>query len=125
MPPSTADVPEQADTCVVVPTIREPGWLRAYAANAVSHGHEDRLWFCLVTEEFADVRAMRSLLAELEIRGRVFDGSDRAAWLAARGVESFGHLIPRKSHAQTSFGLLYLWDNPAFEFGLFLDPVAG
>lgn len=121
MSPSTADVPGQADTCVIVPTIREPGWLEAYAANAVAHGHEDRLWFCLVTEEFAEVEAMRSLLADLEIRGRVFDGSDRAAWLADRGVEDFGHLIPRKSHAQTSFGLLYLWDNPAFEFGLFLD----
>jgi hypothetical protein len=109
-----------ADTCVVAPTIREPGFVREYVANARAHGHADRLFFLLVTEEFCDTAGMERMLEELDVDGAVFDGPARERWFAGQGVDRFSHLIPEASHAQTSFGLLYLWAGD-FEYGVFLD----
>jgi hypothetical protein len=110
-----------ADVCVVVPTIREYECVRSYVDNARRHGFDpDRLFFVLVTEDFCDVDEMEAMLEEEGVAGAVFDGSRREEWLAARGVEDFSHLIPAASHAQTSFGLLYLWAGE-FEYGVFLD----
>ena len=110
----------QPDTCVVVPTIREPECVRDYVANARRHGHADRLFLCLVTEEFCDVEGMRAMLEDLDVAGAVFDGGDREEWYAEHDIEEYGHVVPAASHAETSFGLLYLWAND-FEYGFFLD----
>ena len=116
---STAN-PEGPDTCVVVPTIREHECVRDYVANAREYGHADRLFFVLVTEDFCDADAMREMLDDLDIAGAVFDESDRHDWYAEHGIEDYGHVVPAASHAQTSFGLLYLWAHD-FEFGVFID----
>ena len=109
------------DVCVVVPTIREYECVRSYVANARRHGFDlDRTFFVLVTEDFCDVDDMAAMLEEEGVDGAVFDGSRRESWLAARRVADFGHLIPEASHAQTSFGLLYLWAE-GFEYGVFID----
>ncbi|WP_246982477.1 alpha-1 4-glucan-protein synthase [Halorientalis marina] len=109
------------DTCVVVPTIREYECLRAYFENAREHGFDlDRLHVVLVTEDFCDTDAMQSMLDEEGVDGDVFDGAAREQWFAEQGVDEYGHLIPEASHAQTSFGLLYLWAND-FEYGFFID----
>ncbi|AUV82097.1 alpha-1 4-glucan-protein synthase [Salinigranum rubrum] len=109
------------EICVVVPTIREYECIRAYVENARSHGFEtDRLFFVLVTEDFCDSAAMREMLSDLGVDGEVFDGSRREAWFEAHDVSEFSHLVPAASHAQTSFGLLYLWAND-FEYGFFID----
>jgi len=110
-----------ADICVIVPTIREYECVREYVANARRHGFDtDRLHFVLVTEDFCDTAGMESMLAELDVSGDVFDGSAREAWFAEHEIEEYDHLIPEASHAQTSFGLLYLWAGE-FEYGLFID----
>ncbi|ELZ34512.1 hypothetical protein C474_02366 [Halogeometricum pallidum JCM 14848] len=110
------------DICVVVPTIREYECVRKYVANAREHGFDtDRLFFVLVTEDFCDADAMRAMLAEEGVDGAVFDGSDREAWFESRGVADYDHLVPAASHAQTSFGLLYLWAHDRFEYGVFID----
>ena len=109
------------DVCVVVPTIREYECVRAYVANARSHGFDtDRLFFVLVTEDFCDSQAMERMLRDLDVAGEVFDGSRREEWYAANGITEFSHLVPAASHAQTSFGLLYLWANE-FDYGVFID----
>ncbi|MFC6835874.1 alpha-1 4-glucan-protein synthase [Halomarina ordinaria] len=111
-----------ADTCVIVPTIREFECMRAYFENARAHGFDlDRLHVLFVTEDFCDVGAMRDLLAEEDVSGAVFDGSRREQWYAEHGIEAYSHLVPAASHAETSFGLLYLWANPEFEYGVFID----
>ena len=110
-----------ADVCVVVPTIREYDCLRAYFENARENGFDlDRLFIVLVTEDFCDADAMERMLAEEGVSGRAFDGSAREAWFEERGLADFGDIIPAASHAQTSFGLCYLWAND-FEYGVFLD----
>ena len=111
----------EADVCLVVPTIREYECLRSYTENARTHGFDlDRLHVVLVTEDFCDTDAMAAMLEEEGLDGRVFDGSARQEWFERQGIAEYSHLIPEASHAQTSFGLLYLWAHD-FEYGLFLD----
>jgi hypothetical protein len=109
------------DICVVVPTIREYECLRAYAANAREHGFDtDRLHVVLVTEDFCETAEMREMLDEEGLDGEVFDGTRREQWYREQGIEEYSHLVPAASHAETSFGLLYLWAND-FEYGVFID----
>ncbi|OYR72266.1 alpha-1 4-glucan-protein synthase, partial [Halorubrum sp. E3] len=113
---------ESGDICVIVPTIREYECLREYVANARDHGFDvSRLHFVLVTEDFCDVEEMRALLSDLDVSGEVFDGSRREEWYEANGVAEYGHVVPAASHAETSFGLLYMWADDSFEYGLFID----
>ena len=110
-----------ADCCVIVPTVREPECVRAYVANARAHGFDtDRLHFLLVTEECCDVRAMEAMLDEVDVDGAVVDGPRRDGWFEARGLAEYADLIPAASHAETSFGLLYLWAS-GFEYGFLVD----
>jgi len=109
------------DVCVVIPTIREHECVRSYVANARAHGFDtDRLHVVLVTEDFCETEAMERMLDEEGVSGEVFDGTRRAAWLDRHGAGEYAHLVPEASHAQTSFGLLYLWAND-FEYGVFID----
>jgi hypothetical protein len=111
----------QQDICVVVPTIREYDCVRAYVENTRTHGFDtDRLFFVLVTEDFCDSDAMAGMLSDLGVAGEVFDGSRREEWFADNGVDEYAHLVPAASHAQTSFGLLYLWAGD-FDYGVFID----
>ncbi|RBI64497.1 alpha-1 4-glucan-protein synthase [halophilic archaeon] len=111
----------EEDICVVVPTIREPECVRDYVGNARDHGFDvDRLHFVLVTESFCDTDAMEAMLDDLGVSGAVFDGPRRERWFDERGVAEYDHLVPEASHAQTSFGLLYLWADD-FEYGVFVD----
>src|SRR6056297_1449297 len=109
------------DVCLIVPTIREYECLRSYFENARTHGFDlDRLHVVLVTEDFCDTDEMRAMLDDEGVEGRVFDGTAREAWFAERGLDQYAHLVPEASHAQTSFGLLYMWEKD-FEYGLFID----
>jgi hypothetical protein len=110
-----------ADICVVVPTIREFECMRSYVVNAREHGFDtDRLHVLLVTEDFCETEAMSQMLADLDLAGGVFDGTAREEWYRRNGIAEFSHLVPEASHAETSFGLLYLWAND-FEYGVFID----
>jgi hypothetical protein len=110
------------DICVIVPTIREYECIRSYVENAEEHGFDtDRLFFLLVTEDFCETEAMAEMLSDLGVSGAVFDGSRRESWYDEQGIEDYGHVVPAASHAETSFGLLYMWDNPDFEYGIFID----
>ncbi|MFB6352473.1 MAG: alpha-1 4-glucan-protein synthase [Halobacteriales archaeon] len=109
------------DVCVVVPTVREYEACRAYVENAWANGFDvDRLEFVLVTEDHCDTDGMADMLDDLGVAGEVFDETRRNRWFAERGLADYADLIPRRSHAQTSFGLLYLWAN-GFAYGVFLD----
>jgi hypothetical protein len=109
------------DVCVVVPTIREYECMREYFQNARDHGFDlDRLFVVFVTEDFCDTDGMREMLDEEGVDGAVFDESARDDWFDDQNISEYRHLVPAASHAQTSFGLLYLWAND-FEYGVFID----
>jgi hypothetical protein len=110
------------DICVVVPTIRNHDAMRTYFDNARDHGFDlDRLYVVLVTEDFCNTASMQAMLDDEGVAGAVFDGRAREQWFEEQGLSEYTHLIPAKSHAQTSFGLLYLWANEQFEYGFFID----
>ncbi|MFC3957591.1 alpha-1 4-glucan-protein synthase [Halovivax cerinus] len=110
------------DICVIVPTIREYECVRSYVENARDHGFDvSRLHFLLVTEDFCETDEMQSMLDELSVSGEVFDGSRRDEWYESHGIEQYSHVVPAASHAETSFGLLYMWANEDFELGVFID----
>ncbi|CDK39579.1 alpha-1,4-glucan-protein synthase, UDP-forming [Halorubrum sp. AJ67] len=110
------------DICVIVPTIREYECLRAYVENAREHGFDlSRLHFVLVTEDFCDVDEMRAMFDELGVSGEVFDGTRREEWYEANDAAAYGHVVPAASHAETSFGLLYMWADESFDYGIFID----
>ncbi|OTF01563.1 alpha-1 4-glucan-protein synthase [Halorubrum sp. SD683] len=119
---ATAPSGDGSDICVIVPTIREYECLRAYVANAREHGFDvSRLHFVLVTEDFCETDEMRAMLDDLDVSGEVFDGSRREEWYEANGVAEYGHVVPAASHAETSFGLLYMWADESFDYGVFID----
>ncbi|MFP4590177.1 MAG: alpha-1 4-glucan-protein synthase [Halobacteriales archaeon] len=110
------------DVCVVVPTIRRPEVVRDYVANAWDHDFDaDRLFVLFVTEDDCDTETMAGLLDELDVAGAVADESFRRRWFETLDAGRFQELIPRRSHAQTSFGLAYLWADPSFRYGVMLD----
>jgi hypothetical protein len=110
------------DICVIIPTIREYECLRAYLENAREHGFDTaRLHVLLVTEDFCDTEAMAALLEEEGVSGEVFDERRRHDWYEQQGIAEYSDLIPAASHAQTSFGLLYMWANEQFDYGVFID----
>ena len=110
------------DICVVVPTIREYECMRAYFENARRHDFDlSRLHVVLVTEDFCDTDEMEAMLDEEGVSGEVFDGSRRQEWYEANDVAEYSHVVPAASHAETSFGLLYMWANERFEYGFFID----
>ena len=118
------------DCCVIVPTIRNFSFLRAYFANARQHGFDvARLHVVIVTEDFCDKTAMEAMLREQGVSGDVLNETDRVRWLRGLDLESYADLIPRRSHAETSFGLLYMWAHRRLAYGWFIDddtsPVQG
>ncbi|MFC7074570.1 alpha-1 4-glucan-protein synthase [Halovenus rubra] len=110
------------DICVIVPTIREYECIRAYVENARKHEFDlSRLHFVLVTEDFCETDEMETILNEEGVSGEVYDGSRREEFYEQHGIGEYSHIVPAASHAETSFGLIYMWAHPRFEYGVFID----
>jgi hypothetical protein len=109
------------DLCVIVPTIRDFHIMKDYFKNA-REGNFDlgRMHVLLVTEDFCETDKMKKMLNEEDVEGEIFGQKDRDAWFKENGIENFSDLVPKKSHAETSFGLLWMWANN-FENGIFID----
>ncbi|MFD1640589.1 alpha-1 4-glucan-protein synthase [Halohasta litorea] len=109
------------DICVMVPTIREYECMRSYFENARNHEFDlSRLHVVLITEDFCDTDEMEAMLDEEGVDGEVFDGTRREEWFAEHDVSEYSHIIPAASHAETSFGLLYMWAGD-YDYGFFID----
>lgn len=111
-----------ADICVITPTIRNPEFIRGYIENARENDFDtERLYLVLVTEDFNDKEAMEEMLDDLGVEGEVFNGTDREQWYEENGISEYSDVVPATSHAETSFGLLFMWAHENFEYGIFLD----
>jgi hypothetical protein len=111
-----------ADICVMAPTIRNPEFIRGYVQNARENNFDtERLYFVLITEDFCDTEKMEEMLDELDVKGEVYDGSSREEWFEEYGLKEYKDVVPAASHAETSFGLLWMKANERFDYGIFLD----
>jgi hypothetical protein len=107
-------------SCVIIPTIRDFGIVKNYVENCHKNNFSEKLFFLLVTEDFCDISGMQKMLNDLNVEGEVFSLEKRNTWMEENKLGNFKDLIPKKSHAETSFGLLYMWAN-GFENGYFID----
>ncbi len=107
---------------VIVPSIRNPNVISDYVKNAEIHNfNKNNLFFLILTEDFVDKSSYESQIRENNVEGLVLNQSDREKFLNDEGLSDFKDLIPRRSHAETSFGLIYLWLNKEFEYGFMID----
>jgi len=107
--------------CVIIPTIRDFAIIKNYIDNSHQNKFDKKgLFFLLITEDFCDIKDMKDLLNDLGIEGEVFSGKKRNEWMESYKLKNFKDLIPRRSHAETSFGLLYMQAN-SFDIGYFID----
>lgn len=119
------------DTCVIMPTIRDgPQSMGAYLASMKEHRVDtSRLFFLFLTEDFVEKGPMLQVLKDHGVEGAVLGQKERDAWFAERHLSQYAHLVPKRSHAETSFGLLWMQADRSFKTGIFLDddtyPVAG
>lgn len=110
------------DIAVIVTTLRRPDVISDYLANASGHDFNlGRLFVILVTEDSIDRSEAKSALRDYGVEGEIFGQSDRDAWFAVRNLSSYERLIPRRSHAETSFGLLAMYEKPSLRYGVFID----
>jgi len=70
--------------------------------------------------DLCDTEETAALLEEDAVEAAGCDCDSREAWYDEHGISEYGHLVPAASHAQTSFGLLYLWAGE-WEYGVFID----
>jgi len=99
-------------TCVIVPTIRNfAGW-RNYSENFRKHGQKYDL--LIVGEE---ENTNKDTMPE----GEFWGVRERAKWFAEHKLERFLDLIPKKAHAETSFGLLIALERNEYDTILFID----
>ncbi len=111
------------DICVIIPTVREyRAAIKSYTDNAESHGFDKgRMFFLIVTEDFVDKNDIRKVLKECGVEGEVLGEKERTEWFEENGVSKYSKVIPKRSHAETSFGLLYMLPNKGFRYGFFID----
>lgn len=110
------------EICVVCPTIRDTStMLKRYADNARDNIFDlNRLQFLILTEDFCDKHRIKRSIDEAGVSGEVFNEQDRIEWMKRHDLDAFRPLIPRRSHAETSFGLLWLYSH-GFSYGIFID----
>jgi len=95
--------------------------MRSYFENARNHDFDlSRLHVVLITEDFCDTDEMQAMLDDEGVDGEVFDGTRREEWFENHDASEYSHIIPAASHAETSFGLLYMWAGD-YEYGVFID----
>jgi hypothetical protein len=109
--------------CLVsIPSIRNPAVISEYARNAELHKFDLRdAFFLMITEDSADKASYKRELGAAGLDGEVMGAAEREAFMRENGIIEYLDLIPKRSHAETSFGLIYQWLNKKFEYGFFID----
>jgi len=99
-------------SCVIVPTIRRFKEWNKYSDNFRKFNHDYDL-LVIGEEEHVNTETMPE--------GEFFGIQERGAWFKSRGLENFEQLIPKKSHAETSFGLLVAHERGNYDMIVFID----
>ncbi|MFH1630606.1 MAG: alpha-1 4-glucan-protein synthase, partial [Candidatus Aenigmatarchaeota archaeon] len=108
-------------TAVIIPTVRNYKIISDYVKNAEENKFDtSKLFFILVTENGCDIQGMKTILKDCGVEGEVYDQTERDRWFSDNNLSSFSDIIPKRSHAETSFGLLRILKDD-FDNGIFID----
>lgn len=102
--------------CIIVPSIRGlEEWSRSYLANFHKYGYSPDI--IMVDEDHRKTRSEnKKLLPEAEFYGI----KERKKWFKDRKLVKYSNLIPKRSHAETSFGLLVTYER-GYDMVVFSD----
>ena len=115
-------MPKLDSALIIIPTVRKPEVISHYIHNAIKHNVKlDKFHFLILTEDFADRDSYRRELKENNVSGEVMDEKSRNRYLKENRLLKYKKLVPRRSHAETSFGLIYMQVEDSYEFGFMLD----
>ncbi|MEM0290170.1 MAG: hypothetical protein QXD10_09655 [Metallosphaera sp.] len=107
---------------VIIPSVRNPHVISDYISNAIEHDFNYKnLFFLILTEDFVDKSKYEKELKDYNADGLVMNEKDRGEFLKENDLSEFEGLIPKRSHAETSFGLLYLYLNKEFDYAFLID----
>lgn len=107
---------------VSIPTVRNPEVISDYAKNAQIHSFDTgSLYFLIITEDHSDKATYKKELVKNGLEGEVMGLSERDSFMKQNKILEYSDLIPKRSHAETSFGLVYMLANNEFEYGIFID----
>jgi hypothetical protein len=110
-----------SDTLVILPTIRNAVGIERFVNNARVHGFDiARLEWLVLTEDSIDKQRYTDLIRRLGVQGKVLNQTDREGILAEGGLSEYTDVFPRRSHAETSFGIFYAYMH-GFPYGILLD----
>jgi len=100
---------------VVVPSIRLLFNLQDYMWNFREHDYEPDL--IVIDEEHGVIRERNR---EMFPKAEFYGAKERTEWFTKRGLDKYADVIPEKTHAETSFGLLVAYERKS-DVILFLD----
>jgi hypothetical protein len=107
---------------VAIPSVRNPEVIVDYAKNAQEHNFpSDKLFFLIITEDFADKESYKQKLREFNLDGEVYGEKERIEYFRENNIIEYADLVPKRSHAETTFGLIYMTLNKEFKYGFFID----
>lgn len=107
---------------IIIPTVRNAGVISDYFKNASLNKYPTNdLFFLILTEDHINKEAYRTELKENGLDGDVLNQSDRDKFMKENRIGDYIDIIPKKSHAETSFGLIYHLFHQEFQYGFFID----
>ncbi len=111
-----------AKSLVVIPSVRNPAVVSDYIKNAAGRGFDTgKLHLLVITEDSVEKRLYESEAKDFGASIDVYNQADRERFFKDFNISKYSMLIPKKSHAETSFGLLYLWVHKEFEYAFLID----
>jgi hypothetical protein len=109
------------DSLIMLPTVRNPEFVDLYLKNAESHNFNlSNTEFMVLTEDFVDKSQYQNIFNSHGIEAKVLNQEDRDKEMAALGLSKYTDIIPKRSRAEETFGLLYMWMN-GHKFGFTID----
>lgn len=108
-------------TLLIIPSIRILKHWKSFEQNAINHNFNlNNLEVIIIDEENSEIRDENNEILS-EITHKFYGEFERNDWFERLGLESYKDLIPKNSHAETSFGLLWAYYHNRFENIIFLD----
>jgi len=108
-------------TFVIIPSIRVLKYWHKFEENMTYHGFNLKNIEVMVIDEDDKNRKENEEILK-NVRHSFYGESERKKWFNDHDMRNLFNVIPKKCHAETSFGLLYAWKNRhSYENIIFID----